>query len=160
MTLQFGARLLNFLEMTSCRLMTTSVCHRLVVLGGVLGLILDIKDRSERNHMLPLSEVSESLKYFKSLGPPTGIFINSKLFRRLQEMFQSCQFMEIALYIYWCQLCCHFRDIRRHFMVPWYKTILVLSRTCHLSGVTCHLLVFKCHRRDNPQVHSGIPPCF
>ena len=47
----------NFPIVTSCRLMTISVCRRLGSAWGVLGWVLDIKGRTERNLMLPLSEV-------------------------------------------------------------------------------------------------------
>ena len=38
---------------------------------------------------MKFSEVSESLKYLELLATPSDIFINSKLFRRLQELFQK-----------------------------------------------------------------------
>ena len=54
----FVPEMFNFLIMTSCRLMTISVCRRLEGLGvGVLGWILDMNRGKERNYMLSLSEV-------------------------------------------------------------------------------------------------------
>ena len=97
----FMPEMLNFLKITTYRLMTISVCH---ILGGawwVLKCILDIKGGLERNHMFPLYEVYWSfwkLKVYQNFGRHLVVDLLTLLeffkffkfkFRRLQEMFQK-----------------------------------------------------------------------
>ena len=78
--------MLHFPTVTNCLLMTISVCHRLGGGGacGVLGWTLNIKGGTERNLMLPWSEVLWSfweLKVFPRCGRHLAVFsINSKFF--------------------------------------------------------------------------------
>ena len=55
--LDLMAEMLNFSLMTSCRLMTISLCRTLGGAWWVLGYILVIKGETERNYILSLSEV-------------------------------------------------------------------------------------------------------